>query len=280
MGMNSALVGKEYQHLEAFTVTAEGARAFADATQAELDAYRAPHPLVPPMYPVAAAAAALGAPLFDPSLRLEFMRLNLRTLDVRFLASVRVADTLRTTAKILDINQAEGGEVITIGLDVQNQHGAPVVAIETGLFVRSPRQRTEPNAHSAAALSRDTRGASATPLWSAPITVDLDQGARYGRAAGDMNPVHTDPDVARMAGLPAPVLHELCTLAFVHNACTQHSGGTPERVQRLTARFRRPVLLGETVKTEARGPAEGPWQLCVVHSDGSVVIDEAVVELR
>lgn len=50
-----------------------------------------------------------------------------------------------------------------------------------------------------------------------------DEGAtrRYAAASGDHNPIHVDPAAARAAGLPAPILHGLYTMAQVARCACQ-----------------------------------------------------------
>jgi acyl dehydratase len=49
------------------------------------------------------------------------------------------------------------------------------------------------------------------PDLSCELDIAPEQGLVY-RLSGDMNPLHADPEVARRAGLPGPVLQNLCTL--------------------------------------------------------------------
>ena len=69
MPMNRALIGKEYRGLEPVMVSADGARAYAAATNAKLPAYEGPSASAPPMFGVAFSVKALSAPLFDPELK-------------------------------------------------------------------------------------------------------------------------------------------------------------------------------------------------------------------
>src|SRR2546423_12045730 len=94
MGMNRALVGREYSKLDPVDITADAARAYADATNANIAAYPG---VAPPMYGVAFTFAALGAPLFDPDLQVDMMRLLPREHDLTVLPPLEGGDVL--TAK-------------------------------------------------------------------------------------------------------------------------------------------------------------------------------------
>lgn len=71
----------------------------------------------------------------------------------------------------------------------------------------------------------------------------------YAAASGDFNPIHVDAEFARAAGLPGPILQGMCTYAWLAEACAAYFGD-PGCFRRLTARFSRPVLPGDTVTFE------------------------------
>lgn len=67
------------------------------------------------------------------------------------------------------------------------------------------------------------------------------------RLSGDWNPLHADPETARAAGFPAPILHGMCTYAICLRAVMAEYGVAPEEVLLHEARFSAPVYPGETV---------------------------------
>lgn len=279
MGMSRALIGRSYPGGTPFTVTAEGALAYADATNAANPRYRGADPIAPPMLGVAFTFGALGAPLFDPGLQVEMMRLVHGEQDMRFLAPVRPGDTITSESVIVDIVQKTSGELLVIDIAAHNQRNERVLEARSGLFVRGPRQRDNLEAERAERAAAEAQFATAPHAWTHEETVAPDQSTRYAEASGDRNPIHLDIEVARMAGLPAIILHGLCTMAFVHNACVDAAGGDPMRVRRLSVRFNRPVLMGDVLAIEARGPAGGPWQIRVTNQSRVAVLTHGVAEL-
>jgi (3R)-3-hydroxyacyl-CoA dehydrogenase / 3a,7a,12a-trihydroxy-5b-cholest-24-enoyl-CoA hydratase / enoyl-CoA hydratase 2 len=279
MGMNRALVGREYTKMDPVTVAAEAARAYADATNARIAAYEGAEPMAPPMYGVAYTFAGLGAPLFDPELQVDMMRLVHGDQDMSFLRPVRPGDTITTSSRVVDIVEKTSGEIITVGITAKNQGGEVVLEAKSGLFVRGPRKKENIAAEKSERDAEEAAWAEAPVAWTAEEKVAQDQSVRYAEASGDRNPIHLEGEVAKMAGLPGIILHGLCTMAFVHNACVRQLGGEPMRVKRLAVRFNRPVLMGDTLTIEARGPTAGPWQLRVTNQSGVAVLKNGVAEV-
>lgn len=94
-----------------------------------------------------------------------------------------------------------------------------------------------------------------------------DQALLY-RLSGDRNPLHSDPNVAKMAGFPRPILHGLCTYGITCRAVlTSFAEHQPERIKSHSARFSSPVFPGETITVDL-------WR------DGDVVSFEARVKAR
>ncbi len=99
-----------------------------------------------------------------------------------------------------------------------------------------------------------------TPETAPDIVFDLatrTDAALLYRLSGDMNPLHADPDVARNAGFPKPILHGLGTYGVVCRGLLAHlCGYGPSRLRSMRTRFSAPVFPGETIRVECwRMPA-------------------------
>ncbi len=88
------------------------------------------------------------------------------------------------------------------------------------------------------------------------------------RLTGDENPLHADPERARAAGFPRPILH---------------GGLLDDRADRLasiSAHFSRPIFPGESVRTEMWiEPAQVTFQCRVVERD-EIVPTNGLATLR
>ena len=69
------------------------------------------------------------------------------------------------------------------------------------------------------------------------VTPDKYLPHRYAGASGDFNPIHIDPEFAKVVGLPGNILHGLYSMAQVARAHTEAAGG-PRSLRRLYVQFR------------------------------------------
>jgi len=71
------------------------------------------------------------------------------------------------------------------------------------------------------------------------------------RLNGDMNPLHIDPDAARLAGFDRPILHGLCTGGMACRAIlSAYCAHNPEIFRGMSVRFTKPVFPGENLQLE------------------------------
>lgn len=72
------------------------------------------------------------------------------------------------------------------------------------------------------------------------------QLVRYSGASGDFNPIHTDPEAAKAAGLGGVIAHGLLSMAFLGQLMTDWIGD-PGALKQLHCRFSKMVRPGDTV---------------------------------
>jgi len=105
------------------------------------------------------------------------------------------------------------------------------------------------------------------PDRSVDIATNPNQALIY-RLSGDRNPLHADPEFAKMAGFPRPILHGMCTYGITCRAVLMtYAEYDPARFRSHGARFSSPVFPGETITVDM-------WK------DGNVVSFEARVKAR
>jgi acyl dehydratase len=92
------------------------------------------------------------------------------------------------------------------------------------------------------------------PTRTPDLTVDMsirpDQALLY-RLNGDRNPLHSDPEFAKRAGFPRPILHGLCTYGLTCRAVLQAiTDYDPDQILSHQVRFSSPVFPGETITVD------------------------------
>ncbi|WP_127088957.1 MaoC/PaaZ C-terminal domain-containing protein [Aquabacter cavernae] len=183
---------------------------------------------------------------------------------------------------------AEGG-VITVE-DLGTERGALVVSrrdindVESGRTLARVTQTV---------LARGDGGFEATPAPRPPRAPSLIparapdhvvtratslRAALIFRLSGDLNPLHADPEMARAAGFPRPILHGLATYGVVGRALVETvAQGSPTRLVMMDARFTAPVFPGEAVRTEIWADGQETRFRALV--DDRVVMDQGIALL-
>jgi acyl dehydratase len=166
-------------------------------------------------------------------------------IDLR--APIPTKGKLTTGGKIGAVYDKGSGAVIVVDSETKDESGTLLFVNRSSIFVRG------------AGGFGGERGPSATsrnvPPEKRPDHVveykTLPQQAAIYRLSGDRNPLHIDPEFAKMAGFNTPILHGLCTFghvgrAILHACCD----GDPARFKAFEVRFAGVVYPGETIVTE------------------------------
>jgi acyl dehydratase len=127
---------------------------------------------------------------------------------------------------------------------------------------RGPSARKRPDGPSDLAFAVDT-----TP----------GQAALY-RLLGDRHPLHIDPEAARAAGMPRPILHGLCTLAAITLPLAGQVGAHPADLVALDGRFAAPVFPGDRLQVTGRHEEDAVLFEAAV--DGTTVVTGGRAQFR
>lgn len=106
------------------------------------------------------------------------------------------------------------------------------------------------------------------------VSTRLEQALLY-RLSGDLNPLHTDPAVARTAGFERPILHGLCLFGVVGRVLlSTFADADPARLAALGGRFARPTYPGDSLDVRVWRPREplGDWIFDVQSSSRMAVM--------
>jgi acyl dehydratase len=147
---------------------------------------------------------------------------------------------------VIDKGAGKGALVLSERKVVDRASGAPVATLRQTTFCRGdggfggpPREAPPPHQ---------------LPERAPDLICDLrtrPEAALVYRLSGDPNPLHVDPDVAKAAGFPRPILHGLATFGIAGHALLRSlCDYDPARLVGLAGRFSAPVFPGETIRTE------------------------------
>jgi acyl dehydratase len=176
-------------------------------------------------------------------------------------AATITADTRFTHC--LDKGAGKGAVLVSETIIKNKANGEKLVTLTSSTFARGDGGFGGPSEGGPVPHTVPTRA----PDQVVELTTRPDQALLY-RLSGDRNPLHSDPNIAKMAGFPRPILHGLCTYGLTCRAVLQtYADYDPTAILGHDVRFSSPVFPGETV-------AVALWK------DGPIVSFEARVKER
>lgn len=176
---------------------------------------------------------------------------------IELFAPIPTRGTLTTTPMVKGVYDKIKGALVVVDADTVDEKGTLLFRNTFGTFIRG---------EGGFGGDRGSSGPKNVPPARPPDAVvemrTLVQQALIYRLSGDMNPLHADPDFAKMGGYDTPILHGLCTFGHVGRAVLQSfCGNDPAKFKALDVRFSGVVYPGETIVTEMW--KEGATQLIV-----------------
>jgi acyl dehydratase len=185
--------------------------------------------------------------------------------DITFHRPLEVAAKLLVDSRVLAVfdKGKDKGAVIRHQTVLKNERGEELATLLASRFARGDGGFGGPSNGQPKPHQVPTR----SPDQSVDIPTRADQALIY-RLCGDRNPLHSDPEFARRAGFPKPILHGMCTFGITCRGILQtYADFDPAAFKRHGARFSAPVYPGETVTIDL-------WK------DGDVISFEARVKAR
>jgi len=185
--------------------------------------------------------------------------------DITFHRPLPVAEKLLVDSRVLAVfdKGKDKGAVIRHQTVLKNEKGEQLATLVASRFARGDGGFGGPSDGAPEAHKVPSR----SPDRSIDISTRPDQALVY-RLCGDRNPLHSDPEFARRAGFPRPILHGMCTFGITCRGILQtYADYDPAAFKQHAARFSSPVYPGETVTLDL-------WK------DGNVISFEARVKAR
>jgi acyl dehydratase len=183
---------------------------------------------------------------------------------------IPVDGTVSTTGRVLGVyDKGSAAVVVTESESVAKATGKPLFTTRNTLFIRGEGGWGGDRGPSGPKNAAPDRA----PDHEITYQTRPDQTLTY-RLSGDRNPLHSDPEFAKMAGFPKPILHGLCTYGFtgralLHSLC----GSDPARFTGMEGRFSKPVYPGDALTVKMW--VDGNEAIFRTESqNGDVVIDQ------
>ncbi|MGY4461332.1 acyl dehydratase [Bradyrhizobium sp. LB13.1] len=219
-----------------------------------------PRPLK--VVPTFASVAAWGAGPGEMSLNRVMVVDGER--DITFHQPLPVAAHITADSSVVEVYDKgkDKGVVISHQTVLKNEKGEKLATLVASRFARGDGgfggpNLTQPDPHKIPSRSPDK-------------TIDIitrpDQALVY-RLCGDRNPLHSDPEFAKKAGFPRPILHGMCSLR--HHLPRRAPDLCRLRRLRLPPARRAVLLAGLSRRDRDNGPLEGR-QHDLVRSQGEV----------
>jgi acyl dehydratase len=228
-----------------------------------------------PSFAVIPAFGAMGGIASIPGMQFNFAMLLHGEQEVILHKPLPPAQKLKTSGHIPEIYDKGKAALVILESTARDEQGEKLFTNRFSLFIRGEGGfggDSGPKAGNAAPERKPDGVITRTTL---------PQQALIYRLSGDKNPLHCDPDFAKMAGFDKPIIHGLCSYGIACKAIVDEVlGGDVNQVARYQARFAGVGFPGETYQVSYW--KQGKQILLEAKSveRNAPIISNAVVELR
>lgn len=195
---------------------------------------------------------------------------------------IPASGTLINEAKVVDVLDKGKGVILVIGVTSKDKSGDVVCYNEYSNFIRGVGGVGSKKGSDRGAATAANPPPQRDPDFVVKEATTKEQAALY-RLSGDLNPLHINPDMAKMGGFDVPILHGLCSFGIATKHIFQKfANNDPSKIKSVKVRFAKHVFPGETLQTEMWKSDDGKkviFQVRVVERN-VLAITNAAVELN
>ncbi|GGW30538.1 MaoC/PaaZ C-terminal domain-containing protein [Streptomyces xantholiticus] len=232
--------------------------------------------VLPSFATVAGAGMGVVGGLSAPGLDIELASVLHGSQRVELHRPIPVKGTATSTSRVAAVYDKGKAAILVLRTEAADDDG-PLWTSDAQLFVRGeggfggergPSERLElPERAPDRTVERAVR----------------EDAALLHRLSGDWNPLHADPEFAKLAGFDRPILHGLCTYGMTLKAVVDTLlGGDVTKVRSYGARFAGVVFPGETLRIRMWSGDGGRVQVTVTAADrdDAPVLADTLVETK
>ena len=227
-----------------------------------------------PTFAAIVAQPALGWALFEA--KVDFTRLLHAGHKIVLYKEIPTEGKLTTVAKITNIYDKVKHALMVVEAETRDEKGERVCDNIASFIVRGAGGfggERGPKAGNEPPEGRE-------PDFRDELVTSKDQNVIY-RLSGDVNPLHIDPEFAKLAGFERPILHGLCTYGFACRSILRKvCDNDPSRLKSFEVRFSGVVYPGDTIITEGWKVDEGKYIIRSKNQRGDVVLSNAAAEIK
>ncbi|XP_050514402.1 peroxisomal multifunctional enzyme type 2 isoform X1 [Diabrotica virgifera virgifera] len=167
---------------------------------------------------------------------------------IEIFGDVPLDGKLTSKSKVVDVLDKGSGAVIINDVETFDNNGNLICRNQIVSFAVGAGNFGGPRTSAKLVPCQDKPNRS--PDASLSHKTNLDQAALY-RLSGDYNPLHIDPNMAKVVGYDVPILHGLCTMGIsVRLVLSAYASHDTSLFKAVKARFVKPVLPGQTLKVD------------------------------
>ncbi len=228
-----------------------------------------------PSFAVIPAFGSMGGIASVPGLQFNFAMLLHGEQEVILHKPLPPAQKLKTSGHIPEIYDKGKAALVILESTARDEQGEKLFTNRFSLFIRGEGGFGGDSGPKAGNVAPERKPDGVT------LRKTLPQQALIYRLSGDKNPLHCDPDFAKLAGFDKPIIHGLCSYGIACKAIVDEVlGGDVTQVARYQARFAGVAFPGETYQVSYW--KQGKQILLEAKSveRNAPIISNAVVELR
>jgi acyl dehydratase len=228
-----------------------------------------------PSFAVIPAFGSMGGIAGVPGMQFNFAMLLHGEQEVILHKPLPPAQKLKTSGHIPEIYDKGKAALVILESTARDEQGEKLFTNRFSLFIRGEGGFGGDSGPKAGNVAPERKPDGVVTRTTLP------QQALIYRLSGDKNPLHCDPDFAKMAGFDRPIIHGLCSYGIACKAIVDEVlGGDVSQVARYQARFAGVAFPGETYQVSYWKQDKQILLEAKSVERNAPIISNAVVELR